>query len=100
MGDKLRKTGTDMVTTPHLFIEDNKAQAAGGFVASLIGIVIVVTFMANAIPTAYDSWTGATDTGGAMENASDGDKSIWDMGGLVIVGGCVVLLVSMFFPKK
>ena len=88
-GDKLVDTGTSMMV-------DEKAQGAT-IVTGVIGAVIAISFMANALPSAYSSWTGATAVNGTMADATAGDKAIWDLGGLVMVGGALIIMVGMFF---
>ena len=90
-GDKLVDKGTSMMV-------DENAQGAT-IVTAVIGAVIAISFMANALPSAYSSWTGATAVNGTMEAASAGDKAIWDLGGLVMVGGALMVMVGMFFKS-
>lgn len=92
IGNNLVDTGTDLMTNEHA--------AGASIITGVIGAVIAISFMANALPSAYSSWLGATATGGTMETASTGDKAIWNLGGLVIVGGAIMVIVGMFFKSK
>ena len=90
IGDTLVNCGTDMMVS-------EKASSGAGIVTGVIGAVIAISFMANALPSAYVSWTNATTAGNVMADASAGDKAIWDLGGLVMVGGSLMIMVGMFF---
>jgi len=91
LGDHLVNSGTNLMT--------NEKAEGTAIVTMVIGAVIAVSFMASALPPAYASWTNATEAGNAMAGASQGDKAIWDLGGLVIVGGALMIMVGMFFKN-
>ena len=93
IGDTLVNCGIDMMVS-------EKASSGVGIVTGVIGAVIAISFMANALPSAYSTWTGATAANGTMVNASSGDKAIWDLGGLVMVGGSLMIMVGMFFKSN
>ena len=93
IGDTLVNCGTELIVS-------EKASSGAGIVTGVIGAVIAISFMANALPSAYSTWTGATAVNGTMESASAGDKAVWDLGGLVMVGGSLMIMVGMFFKSN
>ena len=93
IGDTLVNCGTELIVS-------EKASSGAGIVTGVIGAVIAISFMANALPSAYVSWTNATAAGNAMADASAGDKAVWNLGGLVMVGGSLMIMVGMFFKSN
>lgn len=90
IGDGLINKGSRMMMDP----------SGEGSISNIMGAVIVIGIIANAMPTAYDTWASATDIGGSMGNASEGDKAIWNMGSLGIVGGSVLMVMGLLFKGK
>lgn len=95
--DRLIQAGSAMQTGE--FIKDTRAISGIAIISMVIAAVIGLNFLAAAVPTGYVAWINATSAGGTMASASAGDKSIWNLGSLVIVGGSLLLVVGMFIKK-
>ncbi len=50
----------------------------------IVGGIVVMKLASTMLPQANADWNGATAPGGAMANASAGDKSTWNTGGSLI----------------
>ena len=75
------------------FLGNTRAEGSmKGILTLIIAAVVSIKLAATMLPQASADWSGATATGGALENATASDKSTWNVGGsLIPVVGLMII---------
>ncbi len=74
--------------------------SVAGLLFLIVALVIGIKFLAVGIPQAYNDWGNATAAGGGLANASQSDKSLWNMGQFVLIGGALLILVMAVLGRR
>lgn len=92
LGKNAFAVGAVLAVTFMPFLGDGKAAGSVLGVGAIMSFVIGIYLLANVLPGAYTQWTNQTKAGGSMADAASSDKSVWNLGGLIMVALGVLML--------